>query len=1752
MATFTGQKATNNTFTGTAAADLFLWAAADLNSLDKANGGGGVDTLRLTTAGPLVGTAPLAGITGIEQIALAAGGNALTLANGNFAGVAGARINVIGGAGNDTVNASGLTGANRIDVTAGAGMDVLRGGAGADIFRFAAGGLAGDTVVGGLGTDRLVLTTAGPLAAGALAKLSGVEVIDLAAGGNTLSFINDNFTGAANSRISVMGSAGSDVVDGSLVGAGRRFVITAGAGNDVLRGGAGADTFRFRAADLAFDTVRGGAGLDTLQLTSAGVLALGALANLSDVETLQLAEGGNAIKLINANLTGVSGGRITVRGGAAGNDVVNASELTGARAVDVTAGAGLDVLRGGTGNDIFRFKAADLAGDAVVGGRGTDRLVLTTAGPLAAGALAKLSGVEVIDLAAGGNTLSFINGNFTGATNSRISVMGSAGSDVVNGSLVDAGRSFVITAGAGNDVLRGGAGDDVFRFAATALAGDTVSGGEGRDTLQFTTAGTITAAALANVTGVETIRLANGTNSLTLGNANVGNFSTITVIGGSGNDTVDGSGLTGDRDIEIIAGGGNDVLRGGAAGDVFAFAAAELTASDTVAGGGGRDLLLLLSAGEVTAAGLANVSGIEVIYLAAGGNSLTLTDAIYAGVVGLIPIQGTAGASSIDGSALTGSNGLYFRDGGGADTLKGGAGVDILEIGTGGSVFVAGDTFDGGGGDDAIFVYQSMSFLGNTLTNVERLVASSFAGVNVIISGANAAGLRVVGSGTNNRVDDIFTVQLSAGSITDLSNLRLVNADAADAINVVSLGGAGTATQVTLSSSIARFTGGEGSDSVTDRGGMQAIALGGGGDEVRFEGGNLFAAGDTIDGGGGDDSIVFDRSMDFLGNSITNVEQLSYKARAAANVAISGENAARLRTITNVVGLDGFTQTYTVRLTAGSTTNLSNLTLLNRDAGDAINVVSLGGAGTATQVTLSSSIARFTGGEGGDTVSIAAMNLDGDSIQGGGGYDILRLLSGGLLEFDDLAKVTGVEEIVLSAQGNSLTLTDANIAVPLAEVADQIVIQSSAGTNTIDAADLTKGRINVADAGGIDTIKGGARTDTLRLFGGNTFRTGDSFDGGAGVDRIIFDRSMNFLGNTLTSVEQLLLFGGASATVTISGENAAQLTQIGSLSGPDTKTQTYTVQLSPGSTTDLSKLTLINADAGDAIHVVATAGGGDASLTLSGSIASFIGTGSNETVSFAPSGGYLEGVDIDGGSGADRITFDGNRSVASLDGGANADTLVLRITSPLDPTDASKRFTIDLSQTGNQNRTTGGKGGQVTNFERVDASASTVGVTLTGPSNAFGLLTGGSGADTITAGAGGAEIIGGLGPDLLTGGTSDDFFILRSTLEAQGDIINGGGGSDEIILRDTTDLTGATISGVETLTLAAVDAATGFVVARDLTANLTSMQAAALTTILGNGLLAASVETLVVNLSGSDLLDLSSLAFNDWSDGDLVRINGTEGDDTITGTRQNDVIVSGGGGDTLSGGDGDDVIGYDLYHSRGLAGDAGIDTVRLDSTDFTDTPQAVTVDLAAGTITEVYSGTNFQFDATGFENADFSRNVLNTTLIGTEGANTLIGGSAADTITGGLGADRLTGGGGVDRFVWNSKEEGGDTITDFVPGTDELVFSSAAFGFTDASFDRVVTSISDLDFSSDLFILSEAASIQMIKNQLADAMYEPDKNMFFIAPNFEGHQILYYSPNAKSFTDKPDGEIFFFVPEIIQIADLGIGPTPGLSDFVFI
>lgn len=281
-------------FRGGAGTDTFRFDATALTRTDVVAGGDGYDRLVLGAPGVVVYTA-FRGVSGIEEIELTQGETRLQIDDAAVRANA-ATLTIRGSAGNDRVNAAGVSADHAFAFVAGSGNDYFASGAGDDLFSFAAANLtSADTIIGGAGTDRLLLSGAGVVVYSALSGVSGIEELVLSAGGIGLQ-VGDAFAAANAASLTFRGSDGNDRVNASTVTAAHALTMVAGGGDDALLGGAGDDTFRFDATQLTrADIVQGGAGFDTLVIEGSGPLAADALANVTGIERIVMVEAGRTV-----------------------------------------------------------------------------------------------------------------------------------------------------------------------------------------------------------------------------------------------------------------------------------------------------------------------------------------------------------------------------------------------------------------------------------------------------------------------------------------------------------------------------------------------------------------------------------------------------------------------------------------------------------------------------------------------------------------------------------------------------------------------------------------------------------------------------------------------------------------------------------------------------------------------------------------------------------------------------------------------------------------------------------------------------------------------------------------------------------------------------------------------------------------------------------------------------------------------------------------------------------------------------------------------------------------------------------------------------------------------------------------------------------------------------------------------------------------------------------------------------------------
>ena len=200
---------------------------------------GGSNRLVIETAG----TIDLTGISGFPTIALADNGaNSISLGNANFIDLTNNVIAVTGGDFGNTVDASALTGTNRVVLIGGKRADHFTGGAGDDIFEFSAANLSSsDRVKGGGGGNELLMTSAGTITASGVSR---VETFKLATGGaNHLTLTSANFAGVSGHLITVDDGKSGNTITASTLPSADAIIVHAGTGTDTLRGGAGNDVF---------------------------------------------------------------------------------------------------------------------------------------------------------------------------------------------------------------------------------------------------------------------------------------------------------------------------------------------------------------------------------------------------------------------------------------------------------------------------------------------------------------------------------------------------------------------------------------------------------------------------------------------------------------------------------------------------------------------------------------------------------------------------------------------------------------------------------------------------------------------------------------------------------------------------------------------------------------------------------------------------------------------------------------------------------------------------------------------------------------------------------------------------------------------------------------------------------------------------------------------------------------------------------------------------------------------------------------------------------------------------------------------------------------------------------------------------------------------------------------------------------------------------------------------------------------------
>ncbi|MFN9674640.1 MAG: calcium-binding protein, partial [Microcystis sp.] len=119
-----------------------------------------------------------------------------------------------------------------------------------------------------------------------------------------------------------------------------------------------------------------------------------------------------------------------------------------------------------------------------------------------------------------------------------------------------------------------------------------------------------------------------------------------------------------------------------------------------------------------------------------------------------------------------------------------------------------------------------------------------------------------------------------------------------------------------------------------------------------------------------------------------------------------------------------------------------------------------------------------------------------------------------------------------------------------------------------------------------------------------------------------------------------------------------------------------------------------------------------------------------------------------------------------------------------------------------------------------------------------------------------------------------------------------------------------------------------------------------------------------------------------------------------------------------------------------------------DNATITNNKPIVTIsDTLTANVTTTLPANVENLTLTGSANINGTGNAANNILTGNSGNNILNGSDGNDTLIGGTGNDTITGGAGGDRFTFNNRNEGIDTITDFLSSQgDKITVSAGGFG----------------------------------------------------------------------------------------------------------
>jgi Ca2+-binding RTX toxin-like protein len=408
------------------------------------------------------------------------------------------------------------------------------------------------------------------------------------------------------------------------------------------------------------------------------------------------------------------------------------------------------------------------------------------------------------------------------------------------------------------------------------------------------------------------------------------------------------------------------------------------------------------------------------------------------------------------------------------------------------------DTIDALGGNDTITV--------TARSDGAYIVVNGGSGIDTLVLSQDSILQNADGVGTAGR---IYLRKSGASNVIDYTSIERI--EFFGAIRSVSgpfdFGEATVALRLnpTSSATVAITTGGGNDDiyfSDIGWGAALQVVAGGGNDKIVSAG---FAA-DRLEGGAGDDYLDGGSGNDTLiggtGNDV-------YVASSPQDIIteLAGEGIDEVRTDYGSQFGYNYNDLYTL---AANVENLTGTSTYGQGvrANSMDNVVVMG-VGADLVVLDDGGNDTVSGGAGDDFLYYGAALTNGDSNNGGDGYDTVGLVGNYSLVLD-ANDLVSIEKLAVYSSGNgaapasyALTTNDANVAAgqQLFVVGQSL---TAAESLVFDGSAELDGSFKISSGAGADSLTGGAKRDTIVGGAGNDMIQGkggaDSITGGAGSD----------------------------------------------------------------------------------------------------------------------------------------------------------------------------------------------------------------------------------------------------------------------------------------------------------------------------------------------------------------------------------------------------------------------------------------------------------------------------------------------------------------------------------------------------------------------------------------------------------------------------------------------------------------------------